>query len=429
VIRNRGRTLAFVRGDMDIVRSAPQSRKTRRLVYAGLAILATILTTVAFARLKPAAPPANRNSLVIESVTRGPLVSAVRGTGTLVPETIRWIAAATDGRVERVVVQPGSQVAADTVIVEMSDPQQQQAARDAEWQLRAAEAALSAARAELESERLDREAAAAQLRAEAEQARLRARADGELARAGLTAAITLQVSESNAGALEKRAALEEQRLGILTSSQRSRLAALQAEVEQRRAMYDLQQQRSASLQVRAGIDGVLQQVAVQAGQRVAAGTSLARVAQPDRLKAEVRVAETQAKDLVIGQTAQIDTRNGVVAGHVARIDPAASSGTVLVDLAIDGALPAGARPDLGVDATIELERLADVVQVARPVRAQENAAGSVFRVSGDSAHRVKVSFGRTSANAIEIRSGLAPGDQVIVSDDSNWDGTDEIDIK
>ncbi|HWW60527.1 MAG TPA: efflux RND transporter periplasmic adaptor subunit, partial [Thermoanaerobaculia bacterium] len=363
---------------MDIVRNPNQRNVRRGAIYAVLAIIAIIITTVVFARLKPAAPPVERQSLVIETVERGPLTRAVRGSGVLTPETVRWIAAATEGRVERVLVQPGTKVTADSVIVELSDPQQQQSTRDAEWQLRAADAAYEAARAELESERLDREAAIAHLRAEAEQAQLRAKADAELAAAGLAASITKQLSASNAAALAQRVRLDEQRMSILANSQRARLAALRAEVEQRRAMLDLQTQRSASLQVRAGIDGVLQQVAVQAGQRVNAGTTLARVARPDRLKAEVRVAETQAKDLVIGQIAQIDTRNGVVDARVARIDPAVSNGTVLIDLAIDGALPAGARPDLGVDATIELERLADVVFVARPVRAQENSAGSVF---------------------------------------------------
>ena len=399
------------------------------MLYAFIAVLAVILTTYAFARLKPAAPPADRNTLVIETVARGPLTRAVRGSGVLTPENVRWIAAATDGRVERVVAQPGTRVTADTVIIELSDPQEQQSALDAEWQLRAAEAAYAAAQAELESDRLDREAAAAQLRTEAQQARLRAKADAELANAGLAAPITRQLSESAAASLEQRVAFEEKRLGILKSSQRARLATLQAEVEQRRARVDLQRQRIASLQVRAGIDGVLQQVAVQAGQRVNPGTTLARVAQPDRLKAEIRVPETQAKDLVAGQRAQIDTRNGVVAARVARIDPAASNGTVLVDLAIDGALPAGARPDLSVDATIELEHLPNVVFVARPVRAQENASGSVFRVDGDQAERVNVQFGRASASAIEIRSGLAPGDHVIVSDDSAYDKFNEIEIK
>jgi HlyD family secretion protein len=412
---------------MDIVRNSEKTN--RRWLWIAAAILAVVLTTVAFARLKPAAPPVDDQTLVIETVARGPLTRAVRGSGVLTPENVRWIAAATDGRVERVIVQPGTRVTADSVILELSDPQLQQSTRDAEWQLRAAESALAAARAELESDRLDREAAAARLRAEAQQARLRARADAELANAGLAANITRELSESAANSLEQRVKFEDQRLGMLAFSQRSRLAGLQAEVEQRRALVDLQQQRVASLQVRAGIDGVLQQVAVQAGQRVTPGTTLARVAQPERLKAEIRVAEVQAKDLVVGQRAQLDTRTGVVAAHVARIDPAASNGTVLVDLSIDGPLPTGARPDLSVDATIELERLSEVVQVARPVRAQESSSGTVFRVRGDRAQRVKVEFGRASATAIEVRSGLTPGDRVIVSDDSSFDKFDEIKIQ
>ncbi|HEX6099659.1 MAG TPA: HlyD family efflux transporter periplasmic adaptor subunit [Thermoanaerobaculia bacterium] len=414
---------------MDIVRTSNGKQLPRRIIYAALVLGAIVLTTVAFARLEPAAPPVEATSLVIETAERGPLTRAVRGSGVLVPENIRWIAAATDGRVERVVVQPGTVVTAGSVIIELSDPQQQQSTRDAEWQLRAAEAAYEAAKAELESNRLDQESGTARLRAEAQQARLRARADAELAAAGLAASITKQLSESTAASLDERVKFEEQRLATLTASQRARLAALQAEVEQRRSMVDLQRQRSESLQVRAGIDGVLQAVAVQAGQRVSPGTTLARVAEPSRLKAEIRVAETQAKDLVTGQIAQIDTRNGVVAARVARIDPAASNGTVLVDLSIDGALPAGARPDLSVDATIELEKLADVLHVARPVRAQENTSGNVFRVDGNKATRVKVEFGRASASDIEIRSGLAAGDRVIVSDDSSYEKFDVIQIK
>ena len=353
----------------------------------------------------------------------------MRGSGVLVPENVRWIAAVTDGRVERVVLQPGTVVHADSVIMELSDPQQQQAGRDAEWQLRAAEAAYQAAQAELESNRLDQQSSTARLRAEAQQARLRAKADAELAAAGLAANITKQLSESTANSLDERVRFEEQRLATLASSQRARLAALQAEVEQRRAMFELQMQRIESLQVRAGIDGVLQAVSVQAGQRVNPGTTLARVAEPSRLKAEIRVAETQAKDLVAGQTAMLDTRNGVVAGRVSRIDPAASNGTVLVDVSFGGALPAGARPDLSVDATIELEKLDNVLHVARPVRAQENAAGTVFKVSGDKATRMKVTFGLASATDIEIRGGLQEGDRVIVSDDSTFDKYDTIKIQ
>lgn len=413
---------------MDITRPTTSRTKRRVLTVAGV-LIALIITTVAFARLEPAAPEVSQASIVIDTVASGPFTRAIRGTGVLVPENVRWIAASTDARVERVLVQPGSAVKADTVLIELSDQQQQQAARDAEWQLRAAEAAYAAAEAELESERLDRESGAARLRAELEQARLRAKADEDLEKAGLAAKITRQLSESAAGELARRVQFEEQRLATLAASQRARLATLQAQVEQARAMNDLARQRIASLSVVAGIDGVLQQVAVQAGQRVNTGTTLARVAQPDRLKAEVRVAETQAKDLAIGQRTEIDTRNGVVAGRVARIDPAATGGTVLVDVAIDGALPAGARPDLTVDAIIELERIPNATYVARPVRAQELSAGTVFRVNGDRATRVKVEYGRSTANAIEIRSGLAVGDRVIVSDDSAFTKHDEIEIK
>lgn len=413
---------------MDIARNA-SSKKNRRIVTIAIVTVALIITTFAFARLEPAAPTVNQASVVIETVQTGPLTREVRGSGVLVPENVRWIAASTDGRVERVVVQPGTAVTADTVLIELSDPQQQQSARDAQWQLRAAEAAYRAAQAELESERLDREAGAARLRAELEQARLRAKADEDLEKAGLAAKITRQLSESAANELAKRVQFEEQRLATLGASQSARLAALQAQVEQRRSMNDLAQQRIESLAVRAGIDGVLQQVTVQAGQRVNAGTTLARVAQPDRLKAEIRVAETQAKDLAIGQRAQIDTRNGLVPAHVARIDPAATGGTVLVDLAIDGPLPPGSRPDVSVDATIELERIPNTTYVARPVGAQELSAGTVFRVVDDRATRVQVEFGRASATAIEIRRGLSAGDRVIVSDDAAYEKHDEIKLK
>jgi len=414
---------------MDVTRPTNPKRKlTKRVAVIAGVVLALVLATVAFARLEPAALAVSQASIVVDTVTTGPLTRAIRGSGVLVPENIRWIAASTNARVERVLVQPGTAVAADTVLIELSDPQQQQAARDAEWQLRAAEAAYQAAKAELESERLDRESAAARLRAERDQARLRAKADADLEAAGLAAKITRQLSESAASELSRRVEFEEQRLATLGTSQNARLAALQAQVEQARALNDLARQRIQSLQVRAGIDGVLQQVAVQAGQSVNAGTTIARVAQPDRLKAEIRVAETQAKDLALGQVAQIDTRNGVVSGRVARIDPAATGGTVLVDIAIDGQLPPGARIDLTVDAVIELERIPSATFVARPVRAQESSQGTVFRVVGDRATRVDVQYGRASATAIEIKSGLAAGDRVIVSDDSAFARHDEIEI-
>lgn len=414
---------------MDITRTTDSKKKMRRIYGAAAIVVALIVASVALARLEPAAPSVERNATVIATVERGPFTRAVRATGTLVPENIRWISAATDARVERIVVQPGSVVTADTIILELSDPQQQQSASDASWQLRAAEAAYEAAQAELESERLDREAAAARLRAEHEQARLRAKADADLAKAGLAAAITQQLSQSAADELARRVEIEERRVVSLANSQRARLATLAAQVEQARALHGLRQQQTASLSVRAGIDGVLQQVGVQAGQRVTTGTNLARVAEPSRLKAEVRVAEVQAKDVAIGQNATIDTRNGVVAARVARVDPAVRDGSVVVDLAITGPLPEGARPDLTVDATIELQRIADTVFVSRPVSVQELSSGTIFRVEGNEARRVRVTFGRASADTIEVRGGLRPGEQVIVSDTSQYERFDRLEIE
>jgi HlyD family secretion protein len=414
---------------MDIVRT-PETKKRRRMIAGiGAAIAVLVGATVALGRLEPAAPKAQRASLVIARVESGPFTRAIRASGTLVPENIRWIAAATDARVERIVVQPGTAVTADTIIIELTDPQQQQSASDASWQLRAAEAAYEAASAELQSESLDQEATAARVRAEYEQARLRAKADEELEKAGLAAAITRQLSQNASDELARRVSIEERRVKTLETSQRARLAGLRAQVEQARALHDLRQQQTASLQVRAGLDGVLQQVSVQAGQRVTAGTNLARVAEPSRLKAEVRVAEVQAKDVTLGQLATIDTRNGVVKARVARVDPSVTNGTVVVDLSIVDTLPAGMRPDLTVDATIELDRVPQTLFVPRPVSVQEMAEGSLFRVKGDRAERVKVMFGRASSEAIEIRSGLKAGDEVIVSDTSAWEQFKRLEIE
>lgn len=413
---------------MDITRTGSK-KQTRRMAIIGAVIVACIITTVALARLKPAVPEVDRATIVIAEVQSGAFTRAIRGSGTLVPENIRWIAAATDARVERIVVQPGSVVRADTVILELSDPQQQQSASDATWQLRAAEAAYQAAEAELESERLDREAAAARLRAEHEQARLRAKADAELEKAGLAAPITRQLSQSAADELGRRVEIEERRVQTMASSQRARLAALAAQVEQARALSGLRRQQTDALIVRAGIDGVLQQIGVQEGQRVTAGANLARVAEPNRLKAEIRIAEVQAKDIAVGQTATIDTRNGIVHARVARIDPAVREGSVMVDLTITEPLPAGARPDLSVDATIELQRVDRALFVARPVTAQEMSSGSLFKIAGDEARRVRVEFGRASAESLEIRSGLAAGDQVIVSDPTSFEKFDRLKLR
>jgi HlyD family secretion protein len=415
----RGSGLAKGASHMDVIRTDAPRRRSR-LMIAGI-VAVVIVATIAIARLRPAAFAVERASIVTDTVRRGEMTREVRGSGVLTPVDVRWIAATTDARVERIVVQPGTAVKADTVLIELSDPQQQQAGRDAEWQLRAAEADYETTRAQLENEKLDREAAVARLRSEREQARLRAEADAELERQGLAAKITSRISETTADELTRRLALEQQRLTVTQASQRSRLAAQRAAVEQRRAMFDLQQERTRSLAVRAGIDGVLQQINVQAGQRITAGTNIARVARPEQLKAEIRIAESQAKDIAAGQRAKVDTHNGIIDAHVSRIDPSVREGTVTVDLMLDGPLPAGARPDLTVDAGIELDRIADAVFVARPVSARERTRGTLWKVTGGNAVKVDVEFGRASTTAIEIRSGVRAGDEVIVSDTSAFD--------
>ena len=411
---------------LDIVRTLPTTTRWKRPAVAVAIVAALAATTLGLSRLRPAARSVDRATVVIETVRRGPLTREVRGSGVLVPEDIRWISTALDARVERIALRPGTSVKADTILMELSNDSQQQTARDAEFQLRAAIANYETVRAQLENERLDREASLARLRAEHEQARLRATADAQLEREGLVPHITAAMSKSTADELARRLAIEEERLRVSAGSQQSRLSAARTAIEQSRSLRDLHETQARALIVRAGIDGVLQQVNVQEGQRVAAGTAIARVARPDRLQAQIRIAETQAKDIAVGQRATVDTRNGVVAATVARIDPAVREGTVTVDLRIDAPLPAGARPDLSVDAVIELERIAETTFVSRPVIAQEGSAGQLYRLTGaDGAERVRVTYGRGSATAIEVR-GLAPGDRVIVSDTTAYDSSRRI---
>jgi HlyD family secretion protein len=398
---------------------------------AGSAALFVLATTLGVSRLKPAAPSVARAAVVLDTVKRGPMVRQVRGLGTLVPEEIRWIPAATDGRVERVVVQPGTRVEADTVLVELSNPEVELRAIEAESQLRAAVAAYNDLRVRLQSQRLDQEAAAARVEAEMQQARLRAEADEELARQGLVADMTKKISRSAADELANRVGIEGKRLAIGEEAIAAQLQVQAAEVEQRRALARLRRQQLASLKVRPGLAGVLQQVGVEVGQQVTPGTNLARVAQPDRLKAVIRVPETQARDLALGQPAAIDTRNGIVAGRVARVDPAAQNGTVTVDVSLEGPLPRGARPDLTVDGTIDIDRLTDVLYVGRPAQGPVEGQSTLFRLEPDGVHasRVPVRLGRASVTLIEVLDGLAPGDQVVLSDTSAWEKADRIRIE
>jgi HlyD family secretion protein len=352
----------------------------------------------------------------------------VRGPGTLVPEELRFIAAVTEGRVERIVVQPGSEVRADTVVLELASPEVVQAARESESQVRAAEADYTDLEAQLQSQLLQQESAMAAVESDYQQAKLQAEADAELAKEGLVSELTRKLSTMRAEQLEKRTAIEKQRLGKGGDSVRAQLAAQRVRITQLGNLHRLRREQLDSLSVRAGIDGVLQQVPVEVGQRVTTGTTLALVARPEKLKAELRIAETQAPDVAVGQKAEIDTRNGVVLGRVVRIDPAAREGTVLVDIALLGELPRGARPDLSVDGTIELERLTDILYVGRPAYGQAGGTVGLFKLEkdGDHAARVQVQLGRSSVNTVEIVGGLAEGERVILSDMSAWDAFDRV---
>lgn len=415
---------------MDIERpAADRARiKRRRVTLWAAAGAGVFLLTLGLSRLKPAAPSVERATVYTDTVKRGLMVRQVRGLGTLVPEEIRWIPALTDARVERIVVFPGTTVEADTVILELSNPELELTARQAELELRAVEAEYSELKVRLESQRLDQEATAAQVESEYQQAKIRQTADEQLSEQGLLPAINLRISQVTAEQLAKRNRLEQERLSIVQDSHEALLAAQRARVGQTRAIARLRSEQLEALSLRAGIAGVLQQVPVEVGQRVTPGTNLARVARPDRLKAEVRIAETQAKDVQLGQSVSIDTRNGVIPGKVSRIDPAVQNGTVTVDVVLEGPLPAGARPDLTVDGTIELERLEDVLYVGRPAQGQGDSVVGLFRLTSgtDEALRTRVSLGRASVTTIEVLEGLAEGDEVILSDTSSWDAYDRI---
>jgi HlyD family secretion protein len=423
---------------VDIARpSQARKRRIQRIAYSAAGLVAVLLITLGLSRLRPAAPSVDRATVVIDTVKRGPLLRQVRGLGTLMPEEIRSIPALTEGRIERIVLQPGAAVKADSVILELTNPELELTALEAESQLRAAEAQLAELRVRLESQKLDQEAAAARVQAEYHQARLRADASQELFDKGLVASIDLKVAKVTADELSNRNRIETKRLEIAGEAVTAQLAVQAAQVEQKRGAARLRHSQVDQLKVRSGIEGVLQQLGLAAdgsarplevGQRVTAGTTLAKVVQPTHLKAVIKIAETQAKDIQLGQVASVDTRNGIIPGHVARVDPAAQNGTVTVDVALDGALPKGARPELSVDGTIELERLADVLFMGRPAQGQADSLVGLFKLEEGTteATRVKVKLGRTSVNAVEIVSGLKVGDQVVLSDTSAWDAHDRI---
>lgn len=419
---------------MDIQRPAAvaQQKKRKRILVGVAAVLAVAGVSVVLARLKPAAPTVERSTVWIDTVKRGAMLRQVRGLGTLVPvdEARRWLPSATQGRVERIILRPGAQVTPDTVILELADPQLQQQKLEAENQLRAAEADLASLKARLDTERLNQKSAAATVESDYEQARLEREVNEDLAKDGLVSNLVLKQSTVRAESLRTRANLEKERVAVAEESVRAQLLAQQARVDQLRTLYTLRAQQVDQLRVRAGMTGVLEQVPVDVGQQVAPGTNVARVADPNRLKAELRIAETQARDLAIGQVASVDTRNGIIPGKVVRIDPAAQNGTVTVDVELTGELPRGARPDLSVDGTVELERLDNVLYVGRPAFGQENSAVGLFRLdaSGE-ASRTQVQLGRSSVNTIEIKGGAKEGDQLVLSDMSAWDAFDRVRLR
>ncbi len=420
-----------------IAMDIPKPRASKRWRYVKMAVFATAgvvvvtVLTVTLARLKPADPTVDGGTVWRGTVERGPMIRQVRGTGTLVPVEIRVIPAATDGQVERVVVQPGTDVGSDSVILELSNPELQLATQDAEFKLKAGSAELERQTVQLKSELLAQESEVAKVEADYKQAVLHANADEELNAKGLIAPMTQKLSRLTADELANRYRIAKERMQFARQSMEAQLASQRAEIDQLRATLELRRSQVAGLQVRAGIAGVLQQVSVEVGQRVLSGAPLARVAEPTHLKAELKVPETQAKDVAVGQAASIDTRNGLVAGTVSRIDPAAVQGTVTLDVAFTQPLPAGARPDLTVDGTIEIEHLDDVLFVNRPVNAQPQTTVGLFRIidDGAAATRVPVKLGRSSVSTIEIVDGLAPGDKVILSDMSAWDGYDRVRLK
>jgi HlyD family secretion protein len=417
---------------MDIQRpSNARAKKIRRIAYGTVAILLLGGVTYALSKLKPAAPLVDAGTIWSDTVKRGPMVREVRGLGTLVPEDIRWIAAQTDASVARWVLRPGAIIKPDSIIMELSDPTLQQTALDAELQLRGAEADLANLKVQVDSDLMNQKATEASVRSDYEQAKIQHDVDQKLVKEGLTSQLIENLSGVKEQQLAIRAKLEADKTRIATDSGNARIAAQQAKVDETKALYQLKKSQVDALHVRAGIDGVLQLVPVDVGQRVTPGTNLARVADPKKLKAEIKIAETQAKDVTIGQKASIDTRNGIVGGHVSRIDPSVVNGTVTVDVTIDEPLPNGARPDLSVDGTITLENLTDVLYVGRPVHGQSDSTIGLFKIidDGSEAMRVNVKLGRSSVNTIEILDGLKVGDKVILSDMSAWDAFDRIRLK
>jgi HlyD family secretion protein len=418
---------------MDIKRP-PKSKlkkkiRTAVMIVIGVAAIGGI--TYGLTKLKPAAPPLDGSTAVFDTVKRGEMVRDVRGNGTLVPQVTRWVPAPADGRVENIPVQAGVEVTPDTIIVELSNPQLEQQATDAEFQVKAAEADQENLRVKLESDTMTQKAAIATINSQYSSAKLQLDADETLAKQGLVAELVLKISRVTVQDLANRLKVEQERLAVGSKATQAQLNAAASRLQQLRVMSKLRRDQVNALKVRAGTSGVLQQVSVQVGQQVTPGLNIARVADPASLKAVLRIPETTIKDVRIGQTVLVDTRNGVIQGTVSRIDPAAREGTFDVDASLIGPLPPSARPDLSVDGTIELERLKDVLKVGRPAFGQANQTIGMFVVTpdGSEAVRTQVKLGRNSVSTVEIVEGLKEGDKVIISDTSALDSYNRIRIR
>ena len=414
---------------MDIQRQPVKNR--RRFLYLAAAIVAVVATTVGLSRLKPAAPSVELGTLWMDTVRKGPMVREVRGPGTLVPEQIRWISAVTPGRVDRVLVQPGVMVDENTLLLELSNPDVQIQSLQAQRELTAAEAELISLKTNLEAQRLTQVGVVATAKSAYREAQRKAKADSDLVAQNLISTAEAGRSGDQAEEMTARMEIEDRRLAILTDNMKEQLDVQQAQVERLRAIAAFQRRQVESMVVRAGASGVLQELPMQVGQWAISGATLAKVVRPEKLKAVLRIPETQAPDVTVGQAAAIDTRNGIVKGHVVRMDPASQNGTVTVDVTLDGTLPKGARPDLSVDGTIEIERLSDVLHVGRPAYGQANSTVGIFRMvpGTNEAERVQVGLGRSSVNTIEVLRGLNEGDVVILSDMSRWDAVDRVRVK